>query len=136
MRPGAGASDLSVLLKATWAGMRGAAQDAKKPRLKDQGALRCLRSSRQVGAGPLQPPSEEGETCPPSGLCELEGPHDTQTLEESCFLSLQAVSRTRGRAFSTAMPTSVLLSHCQDVSMVCGFSGFIKMGSLPEEWLL
>ena len=50
-------------------------------------------------------------------------------------LSLQAVSRTRGRACPSVMPTSVHPSHCQGMSTVCGFSGFSKMESLPEEWL-
>lgn len=41
-----------------------------------------------------------------------------------------------GRAFPTAMPTSIHPFPCPGVSTACGFSGSSERGGLPEEWLL
>lgn len=44
-----------------WVSMQGTAREARKLRPKHEGALLCLRSSKQVQAGSLRPPSEEKE---------------------------------------------------------------------------
>lgn len=56
------------------AGMRGAAREAKNPRLRQRGALRCSRISRQVGWGSCCHPQRKGDTALPQGLWEVEGP--------------------------------------------------------------